>query len=672
MKKLMLFFLLSTYLLAGLNLQDKTLLTQPSYTLSGEFSSDISELLVNGEQVRINKDGKFKTQLFFNKIGKNLVVVESVGQNNQREKKEYRVLFLRSFNDLPENSIYTELATAGLYAGYADGCFKPNELITRGQSAAIAVGLLDLPAEKNKTALKQLIEIGIFSDIDDGENGAGQQLARAEVVTMFCRLESLAMSKDKKESSRFKDINQNSWYFGYVQAAEKAGWLDIYKQDLFMPAQKVTRKEFVDLLAQLPLTQKKLYEIRDWENGYTKEQASLPRVANHNLISLSFDNMKLTTILNLIAKESGLSIIIGQNVSGYASGHFKDVYPEVALDNVLKANGYTYVVDDNLYRIVKVNKPVTTPKTNNNVVEFKINYASIDKVVEEICKMAPELKDRIIVSRETSTLLINKKSKQLALATDIIKMLDNPPLQVMVEARIFEISAESSRELGTKILGTDPSDSKSTIFETTGLATVGRGGLYVRSLDKDFQVYLNALETKKDFNMISSPRVIVVNNKEAVLETLDEVAYEDETVVNSISGTVTSKKLIFKNVGTTLKFIPHINEKGYITLELFPEISSAVKDSTTNYPLINKTKAYTRVVIKDGETFLLGGLLRDSEEVVRKKVPLLGDIPLLRFFFSREEKSVIKKDVIIMITPRILDPFNVGDFQSEANQYLNR
>ncbi len=669
MKKLIVVFFLSAFLLADLDLQDKSVISQSSYTLRGSFSAGTGEVIVNNVPLRVNSDGKVRAQLFFNTAGKNLVIVESPGQNGQREKKEYRILHQPVFKDLPENSVYTELAAAGLYSGYDGGFFKPAELITRGQAASIAAVLLELPAEKNKTALKQLIEIGIFSDIDDGKNGAEQQLARAEVVTMLCRLQNLAVSKETKEQSRFKDVNQKSWYFGYVQAAEKAGWLDIYKQDLFMPAQKMTRKEFIDLLLQLPLTKKKLYELRDWENGYTKDQAALPRVANHGLISLSFDNMKLVTILNLIAKESGLNIVAGKDITGYASGHFKDVYPEVALENVLKANGYTYVVDDNLYRVVKVAKPSSAQRVNKNVAEFKINYASIDKVVEEICKMAPELKERIIVSRETSTILVNKKSKQLGLVTDIVSMLDRPPLQVMVEARIFEISAESSKELGTKILGTDPSDPKSTIFETTGLATAGRGGLYVRSLDKDFQVYLNALETKKDFNMISSPRVIVVNNKEAVLETLDEVAYEDETVVNSISGTVTSKKLIFKNVGTTLKFIPHINEKGYITLELFPEISSSVKDSTTNYPLINKTKAYTRVVIKDGETFLLGGLLRDSEETVNKKVPLLGDIPLLKFFFSRQEKAVIKKDVIIMITPRILDPFNAGDFQSEVNQY---
>jgi len=120
---------------------------------------------------------------------------------------------------------------------------------------------------------------------------------------------------------------------------------------------------------------------------------------------------------------------------------------------------------------------------------------------------------------------------------------------------------------------------------------------------------------------------------------------------------VISKKLIFKNVGTKLRLIPHINEKGFITIDLYPEISSAVVDTGTNYPLIHTTKAHTQVVVKDGETFLIGGLLRDKKEKTVKKVPLLGDIPLLGLLFRRSEEQTVKKEIIIMITPKIVNPF---------------
>jgi type II secretory pathway component GspD/PulD (secretin) len=137
------------------------------------------------------------------------------------------------------------------------------------------------------------------------------------------------------------------------------------------------------------------------------------------------------------------------------------------------------------------------------------------------------------------------------------------------------------------------------------------------------------------------------------LETTSEVAYQDETVTIINSGQVTAKKLIFKNTGTKLRFIPHINDKNYITIDLYPEISSAVVDNN-NFPLIQTTKVHTQIVVQNGETFLLGGLLRDSEENIKKKVPLLSDIPLLGGLFTQNEKTVVKKEVIIMITPTII------------------
>jgi type II secretory pathway component GspD/PulD (secretin) len=386
---------------------------------------------------------------------------------------------------------------------------------------------------------------------------------------------------------------------------------------------------------------------------FGKSTKAIQPVVQNEKISLSFQNMEVAQVLQLLAKESGLNIILAENVRGRISGHFKNILPETALVNIVQSANCSYAKDGDLYRVFK--SAAATPKSNN-VREFRLSYADGEAVEKELIKMIPSLEGKIILTKENNTLLISARHPQLGLARDIIQSLDVPPLQVMVEAKIFEVSAEESSKIGSKLIGTQHNDADTTTFETFNLEPSDRA-IYVRSVDSDIQAYVSALESKTDFNMLSAPKVIVANKREAVLETTEEVAYQDETVSYTTSGEVISKKLIFKNVGTKLKLIPHINEKGFISIDLYPEISSAVVDADTNYPLTHMTKAHTQVVVKDGETFLIGGLLRDKKEKIVKKVPFLGDIPWLGFFFRRTEEENVKKDIMIMITPTIIDPF---------------
>lgn len=525
---------------------------------------------------------------------------------------------------------------------------QPQEVLTRIEAAKVLVKVLAW--DDKGRPMQVLAEKGIVNKTAK----ANSYLSRAEAVTMLCRAANINLNNDSAPL-RFSDVSQKNWAYPYVAAAEARGWLSQYSGSFFLPAKPITRGEFSVLAANLPESKGGTALTERQKDTFGVVAVQSPKPPAQDLIALSFENMEVAQVLRLLAKESGLNIVLADNVQGKISGHLKNASPETALKNIVESAGCTYVQDNNLYRIYKTNF-ATKPKAPLYVREFKLNYANGETVVKELVKLIPSLEGRIILTKETNTLLINSRHPQLAMARDIIQSLDNPPLQVMVEAKIFEVSAEESSKLGTKFIGNEPGRIANKTFESFNLEPIDKA-IYVRSVDRDVQAYISTLEAKADLNMLSAPKLIVVNNREATLETLEEVAYQDETVSFTTAGEVISKKLIFKNVGTKLKLVPHINEKGFISIDLYPEISSSIADTATNYPLVYTTKAHTQVVVKDGDTFLIGGLLRDKKEKITKKVPLLGDIPLLGLLFRRSEEQTVKKDIIIMITPKIINPF---------------
>jgi type II secretory pathway component GspD/PulD (secretin) len=370
--------------------------------------------------------------------------------------------------------------------------------------------------------------------------------------------------------------------------------------------------------------------------------------AEDKLISATFDDMDVAAVIKLLSKEGNLNIISPPDMRGRVTGSFDKVPPEDVLKSVLASLGYTYVVDGSVFRVVRDEQKL------NQLKSFKLSYASIDQVQAELIKAVPSLKDRLMVSKETNSILVKTNHPEMSLIKDIINGLDTPPLQVMVEAKIFEVSAEDAQKFGIKTSATLYDGSRSGKADIlTNENSEQTIGLYYKTVNDEVHAYITALEAHSDVNILSTPKVIAANNREAVLETMSEVAYVDETTAYTSGGTVTTKKVNFKNVGTTLKFIPHINEKNTITLDLYPEVSTSITGSD-GYPLTQKTKVHTQIVARNGETFLIGGLIRDREENLQRKVPVLGDIPFIGGLFRHTEKVVVKKEVMIMITPTIL------------------
>jgi type II secretory pathway component GspD/PulD (secretin) len=265
--------------------------------------------------------------------------------------------------------------------------------------------------------------------------------------------------------------------------------------------------------------------------------------------------------------------------------------------------------------------------------------------------------------------------EEIAKAQDIIQSIDVRPRQVLVEATILSATLTEGMELGvdlnflngvaiTGILTQIPAVT-GTPIESAGFAGTSTGsGLKIGVTSGDAMAFITALETITDTTIMANPKILAVNKQEGQLHIGDRLGYASLT--SQTSGGNTTSEIKFLEVGTMLTFRPYIGNDGYIRMDIYPKDSSGSVNKTTGIPNETTTQLKTNILVKDGETIVIGGLFRDQIDTTRNQVPLLGDIPFLGVLFRGTSDSSVRKEVIILLTPHIIDAPNQTDGQARA------
>ncbi len=253
----------------------------------------------------------------------------------------------------------------------------------------------------------------------------------------------------------------------------------------------------------------------------------------------------------------------------------------------------------------------------------------------------------------------------------LLERLDNLPRQVLVEVMVAEISLSNELELGVqwafhnKNLKINGSNYTQTF--STSLPEVAAGFAYnVMDSADNIVGMLQALAGDNDLTILSSPQVLVLNNETAKIDVGQEVpivtteTYRDTTTTttNSIDKTVE-----YKNTGIILEVTPKINYNGIIILDVAQEVSTAEENTTSgiNSPIIAKRKVNTKMAVKDGQSILIGGLIRNETNTIETGVPLFKDIPLFGYFFKYKKDKKSRRELLIMITPHVIETEDVLD-----------
>ncbi|MDD2717276.1 MAG: secretin N-terminal domain-containing protein [Candidatus Wallbacteria bacterium] len=396
-----------------------------------------------------------------------------------------------------------------------------------------------------------------------------------------------------------------------------------------------------------------------------------PAFAVQDYVSFTFSSTDIKDVVKAIAKSTGSNIITEKSVSGKITLALKDVYYERALELVAKTNGYVVRKIDNTYVIGPATKLAEGFDVGLNRT-YKLNYAeceSVAKVISGIFKKA-EVPIEVSTDQRVNAVVVSGNQNALDKIDELIKSIDVPVHQVMIEAKIVEITTSGSHELGMKWAWGNGAAGKEANGKIFSLQEHGRKstenqdfsnklvsgemdpfalGTFFRPATY-FESSLAAAESTGNGKILSNPKIMAMNGKEAQVQIGDQVIY---------TGGPTQPPQE-KDVGVILKITPRINDEGWITMDVEPQVSKAVwttlpgQTESYPYPSINKRIAKTTVKVKDGEEILIGGLIQQIEDNSVAAIPILGDIPILKTFFSDTTKKKNSTELIFLITPHIV------------------
>ena len=349
----------------------------------------------------------------------------------------------------------------------------------------------------------------------------------------------------------------------------------------------------------------------------------------------------------------------------------------------------TIVADERTNRLILKGKPGELNQIKDLIIKLDIpaektsrlqyvplQYADATKVAEllkgvvgDIEKKegsAPALATNIQADEDLNALLINSEPGVMAEIYSVLKRIDVPRAQVLIEAVIVEITVTNSEELGVQwLIGGNDGLNSGTNFTTAGTSvnsivssvasdgtnTLTTGGTAILG-DTNLGAIIQALQSKTNSNLLSTPKILTLDNQEARILVGETRPFQTgEYSEDSDSTFVTTSR---EDVGLTLKVTPHINSGNEVKMEVFQTVESASDEASDLGTITTVREVETVVIAEDRQTIVLGGLIQDNITESKQKVPFLGDIPFIGALFRSSSFSIDKKNLLVFIRPTII------------------
>lgn len=360
----------------------------------------------------------------------------------------------------------------------------------------------------------------------------------------------------------------------------------------------------------------------------------------------------------------------------------KPTYAVAALQALQSALGKV-IVDEETGTVVMIDTAENLLRMNSllNEIESKLENKVIELKYAKAKDVETQLKPNID-GKGIGNILADERSNQILLSAypkrmdDLVGMvgaLDKKTKAVLVEAKILQLTLNPRFDMGIdwektfrkykhddlKALdfhGIFPIDSN--LSTDSSIGTVGKFAIGEID-DDDFEISLKALKAVENTKVLANPRLMILDREEAKINIGDRLPYVVTTTTGTGNSTSVSEEIKFIDVGIILTVTPVINEEGFITMKIRPEISSKTTDLRTPtqnlIPVVNTTYIETAVVVKDGITIILGGLRRDNLSEHTKGIPGLMNMPVMGHLFKNRDESLTRTEIVIFITPHIVE-----------------
>ena len=401
-------------------------------------------------------------------------------------------------------------------------------------------------------------------------------------------------------------------------------------------------------------------------------------------LTLELEEAPIITVLNLIASQNELNLVVSGQVTGEVTMRLNDVDVAAALESILSPNGYNYYLRDDIVVV----KPIDLFTPDELITRtIRLRYANAHTVLDALSARksprgqviilgasATQSADKLRV--EADRLLVSDYPRLVDEMLLLVQELDKPLRMISIEVKLIETNMDDETRLGvtwpsqlSAAVGNATNGSTNSTSTTDQNNTAGTTSL---SLLKDLNsgrwtwgtlgveqlgIMLDFLEQNDNSKLVSDPRITTLENHEAEIKL--ETIIPIPTISRFTEGASTADIQTFEDeeVGITLRVTPRINEDGKITMDVFPQVEEIIGytgPADSQKPITTSRSVRTRITVINGETAVLGGLVKENQIERVQKVPLLGSIPLIGKLFSSKSMQRSKTDLIILITPTVL------------------
>src|SRR5437764_10018067 len=419
-------------------------------------------------------------------------------------------------------------------------------------------------------------------------------------------------------------------------------------------------------------------------------------------------------VLRLLARQAKINMVVSDQVTGTVTMRLEDVTALQAVAIIVKAKGLFMDQIDHVYYI-KTAAEKTAEPTESDSYQFSYSRA---KDVAPLLASQLASKDPPQFDERTNTIFFRESRSNLDNVRKLLVTIDKPTKQVMIEARLVEVTANPQQSYGIDWSGVVGSASNGKTFTygaptttggtngniTTGDFALGNPtnhnilGSFGNLAFSQFAILtipqmsatLRFLNEDNDAEFLANPRVVTADNLQAKIEInraqpVPQLNFNEQTATAALGG------FQDKKFGNTLIVTPSINKDNFVTMKVKPEISNKVGDSTfvfagatVSSPIIDTRALESNVLIRSGDTLAIGGLLQDEVGKARNKVPLLGDVPVLGYLFQERLNNRVKRNLLVFVTPTIINSkygtgledqvnglHHVGEEYSDINGWRN-
>ena len=281
----------------------------------------------------------------------------------------------------------------------------------------------------------------------------------------------------------------------------------------------------------------------------------------------------------------------------------------------------------------------------------------------------------VVADEANNSLVITATAHEYRRVQRILESLDVAPNQVLLEATIAEVQLNDELKMGVRWFFQMGNHKLTLTDNSAGAVTPTFPGFSNFFSTPNVKVVLNALSSVTDINIISSPTLMVVDNKKATLQVGNEVPVATQSAVAILTpGSPIVNSITYRNTGIVLSITPRIGDKGRIQLDVEQEASDVIPTSTSGIdsPTIQQRRIKTTVAVNDGEGIVLGGLIQDRADNKRGQVPLLGQVPIFGNLFKNKDDTIARTELLVAITPRIVkDTTQVRAIAEEFRSRIN-